>query len=198
MTLILASGSKARRQLLDRLGLPYKVCVPDMDETAHRGETASELVQRLALGKARTVASSHPQGLIIGCDQVCVHKGRILGKPGSFEANCSQLADFSGQWLQFHTGLVLLDSRNDSHSVREETYRVLFRALSDEEIRHYVCTEQPWHCAGGFMAEGLGISLFEALEGSDFHTLIGLPLIALTDLLRAAGLNPLRALGTPA
>lgn len=191
MTLILASGSTARRQLLDRLGLPYTACAPDIDETARPGETASELVQRLALGKARAAASTHPHSLIIGCDQVCVHEHRVLGKPGSFEANCRQLAAFSGQWLNFHTGLVLLDSRDGSHSFREETYRVRFRELTNEEIHHYVSTEQPWHCAGGFMAEGLGISLFKAMEGSDFHTLIGLPLMALTGMLRAAGLNPL-------
>ncbi|KAA0011407.1 septum formation inhibitor Maf [Billgrantia pellis] len=190
--LVLASGSRWRRQLLDRLGLPYAWVSPDIDETPHPGEPPESLVHRLALSKANRVAENHPDHLVIGSDQVAVFDGEVLGKPGDSATACAQLMRFSGRRVTFLTGLALIDTRNGRHRVCHERYDVVFRQLSDAEIGHYVQHEQPLDSAGSFRMEGLGIALFEKLEGDDPNTLIGLPLIRLCELLREAGLDPLR------
>ncbi|NIC07858.1 Maf family protein [Billgrantia bachuensis] len=189
--LVLASGSRWRRQLLDRLGLPYAWASPDIDETPLPGETPEALVHRLALAKASRVAEAHPEHLVIGSDQVAVFDGDILGKPGDAATARIQLARFSGHRVTFLTGLALIDTRNARHWVCHERYDALFRRLTDSEIARYVEREQPLDSAGSFRMEGLGIALFEKLEGDDPNTLIGLPLIRLCALLREAGLDPL-------
>ncbi|MDX5379568.1 MAG: Maf family nucleotide pyrophosphatase [Halomonas sp.] len=194
--LVLASSSRWRRQLLDRLGLPYAWASPDIDETAHPDETPQALVHRLALTKASRVAEEYPAHLVIGSDQVAVFDGDILGKPGNAATARAQLARFSGRRVTFLTGLALIDTRNARHWVCHERYDVVFRRLSDAEIARYVEREQPLDSAGSFRMEGLGIALFEKLEGDDPNTLIGLPLIRLCQLLRKAGLDPLGTQGS--
>ncbi|UYG05351.1 Maf family nucleotide pyrophosphatase [Halomonas sp. LR3S48] len=189
--LVLASGSRWRRQLLDRLGLPYAWASPDIDESPRPGEAPVALVHRLSLAKASRVAETHPEHLVIGSDQVAEFDGDILGKPGDAATARAQLARFSGRRVTFLTGLALIDTRNARHWVCHERYDVLFRRLSDAEIARYVEREQPLDSAGSFRMEGLGITLFEKLEGDDPNTLIGLPLIRLCALLREAGLDPL-------
>ncbi len=191
--LILASSSRWRRELLDRLQLPYQCHSPAIDETPHPEEAPHALVHRLALSKANAVAAHYPNHLIIGSDQVAVFEGDILGKPHTVEKACANLGRFSGQRVTFLTGLALLDTRSQRHQVHVEPFEVVFRTLSRQEIEHYVAKEQPLDSAGSFRMEGLGIALFEKLEGRDPNALIGLPLIALCDMLRQAGLDPLGA-----
>jgi len=191
--LILASSSRWRRELLDRLQLPYQCHSPDIDETHQPQETPHALVHRLALSKANAVAAHYPNHLIIGSDQVAVFEGDILGKPHTVEKACANLARFAGHRVTFLTGLALLDTRNQRHQVHVEPFEVVFRTLSSQEIENYVAKEQPLDSAGSFRMEGLGIALFEKLEGRDPNALIGLPLIALCDMLRQAGLDPLGA-----
>lgn len=191
--LVLASGSRWRRQLLERLDIPFTWSSPDIDETPRPGETPEVLVHRLALGKAERVARDHPDHLIVGSDQVALFESDILGKPGDEATARANLARFSGNRVRFLTGLALIDTRTSRHWVCHERYEVVFRTLSEDEIAHYVSHEQPLDSAGSFRMEGLGISLFERLEGDDPNTLIGLPLIRLCALLREAGLNPLGA-----
>lgn len=191
MQLVLASSSPYRRALLARLALPFAAASPAVDETPLPGETAPEVVQRLALAKARALAAAWPAALIIGSDQVCELDGRIVGKPHDFGRARAQLAASSGRQVVFHTGLVLYDSRNATWQEAVERYTVTFRELEPAEIDHYLRSEQPYDCAGSFKVEGLGIALFSALEGGDYHSLIGLPLLRLCAMLRKAGLNPL-------
>lgn len=186
--LILASSSPFRRELLERLGLPFTCLSPDIDETPRAGEAPEALVQRLALEKARAVAARHPEALVIGSDQVAVAPdGSVLGKPGSAERAVAQLKAVQGRSVLFLTGLCLLDGRRGEHQLCCEPFRVHFRALDEERLRRYVEREQPLNCAGSFKSEGLGITLFERLEGDDPTALIGLPLIRLTTFLAAAG-----------
>ncbi|MGM0983933.1 MAG: Maf family protein [Pseudomonadota bacterium] len=189
--LILASGSRWRRQLLDRLEIPYAWESPDIDETPRPGEAPEALVHRLALSKAERLAERFPAHLIVGSDQVALFGGEILGKPGDAATARANLSRFSGQRVRFLTGLALLDTAQGRHQVCHETYDVLFRHLSEGEIARYVEREKPLDSAGSFRMEGLGIALFEKLEGDDPNTLIGLPLIRLCELLREAGLDPL-------
>lgn len=190
--LVLASSSPWRRQLLERLGLPFTWAAPDIDETPRSGETPEALVHRLSLSKASRLADDFPSHLIIGSDQVAVFAGEMLGKPGDEATARANLARFSNQRVRFVTGLALLDSAHGRHHVCHETYDVVFRALGEREIAHYVEREQPLDSAGSFRLEGLGITLFERLEGDDPNTLIGLPLIRLCALLREAGMDPLK------
>ncbi|MDR5868257.1 Maf family protein [Halomonas koreensis] len=189
--LILASGSRHRRQLLDRLGLPYAWESPDIDETPRPGESPEALVHRLSLAKAERLAGDWDDHLIIGSDQVAVFAGETLGKPADEAAARAQLARFSGRRVSFVTGLALIDTRHGSHRVCHERFEVVFRELGETEIARYVDRERPLDCAGSFRMEGLGIALFERLEGDDPNALIGLPLIRLCQLLREAGLDPL-------
>jgi len=192
--LLLASSSPYRRELLSRLQLPFDCASPDIEETPQPGEAPETLAVRLAAGKARALAPTHPTSLIIGSDQVAaLPDGTILSKPGNHEQATRQLQLSSGQCVQFFTGLALLDARTQTLKTHCERFNAHFRALSPEEIESYLRKEQPYDCAGSFKMEGLGITLFSSLEGRDPNSLVGLPLIALTDLLREFGINPLLA-----
>jgi len=189
--LILASTSPFRQSLLSKLGLPFIAVAPQCDETPQAGEPAQDLVQRLALGKAQALATDYPGHWIIGSDQVCVLNGTITGKPHTVENACQQLAAASGKIITFYTGLALIQPQSGQQFVICEPFNVHFRSLSAAEIRHYVEKEQPLNCAGSFKSEGMGICLFEQLEGRDPNTLIGLPLIALNQMLLKVGINAL-------
>ncbi|AIN16816.1 MULTISPECIES: Maf family protein [Yersinia] len=189
--LVLASTSSYRRALLEKLQLPFITAAPETDETPLPTETASALVQRLAQAKAQALAAHYPQHLIIGSDQVCVINGGIIGKPHNHANAVKQLHQASGQCVTFYTGLALLNTATNSHSCLCETFDVYFRTLNSAEIEGYLVREKPWNCAGSFKSEGLGITLFDKLSGRDPNTLIGLPLIALTQMLIEQGVNPL-------
>jgi len=191
MKLILASTSPFRKQLLERLQLPYDTAAPDVDETPLADEPIDAMVMRLAEAKARAVAQAHPDALIIGSDQSAVLNGQVLGKSGGFERAFQQLRDASGQKIVFHTGLCLLNTRTDQAQLASVPYTVVFRQLSDAQIRHYLEREQPYNCAGSFKSEALGIALFERFEGEDPNALVGLPLIKLVDMLSREGMAPL-------
>lgn len=184
--LILASTSPYRRDLLARLGLPFDVARPDVDETPVGEEHPAALASRLATAKATAVASGDGGAWVIGSDQVADLNGRALGKAGGREAAIAQLQAMSGREVAFHTAVCLA---RDGHAPLAASDRtcVRFRSLSREEIARYVDAEQPWDCAGSFKCEGLGIALFEAIETSDPTALVGLPLIATAGLLRRAG-----------
>lgn len=187
--LVLASTSPYRRELLARLGVPFETLSPDVDESRLPGESPGQLVMRLAEAKARAGAGRYPRGLIIGSDQVAVCQGEILGKPGTHENAARQLAKLSGQRVSFLTGLCLFDARHNRARVELVPYHVCFRGLGMAQIERYLRAEQPYDCAGSFKSEGLGISLFERMEGDDPTALIGLPLIRLTGWLNEAGLD---------
>jgi MAF protein len=189
--ILLASTSVYRQQLMEKLNLPFICAAPQTDETPLPGEGAEALVLRLAAAKARALAIAYPDHLIIGSDQVCVIEGQITGKPHSEENAREQLRRASGKKITFYTGLALYNSRSNHLQALCEPFHVHFRQLTEAEIAAYVRLEQPLNCAGSFKSEGLGIALFERLEGRDPNTLIGLPLIALLSLLRAEGINPL-------
>lgn len=186
-TLVLASTSPFRKELLQRLGLSFETASPETDETALPGESPEQLVRRLAEAKARAVAGQFPDALIIGSDQVAVLDGAILGKPGEHARAVEQLSAASGRTVTFQTGLCLYNSRNDRAQVDVVPFAVDFRQLSAEQIDNYLRREQPYNCAGSFKSEGLGISLFRSLRGDDPNALIGLPLIRLIDMLQAEG-----------
>lgn len=190
--LVLASTSPFRKTLLEKLGLAFITASPEVDETPQVNESATDLVQRLACAKARTLADKYPQHLIIGSDQVCVIAGKITGKPHTEETARRQLSQASGHSVIFYTGLALFDSANNHLQVTCEPFNVDFRTLSDEEIVNYIAKEQPLNCAGSFKSEGLGITLFDRLSGRDPNTLVGLPLIALCEMLRNVGVDPLK------
>ncbi|KPD22579.1 Maf family protein [Idiomarina abyssalis] len=193
LPLILGSGSKYRREILDKLHLKYEVVKPDIDESAITSESPQQLVGRLAEAKARAVEKlmAHKQAVIIGSDQVAVCDGQILGKPGNAENAVKQLLGFVGKTVTFYTGLAVLNTATEECEVRVEPFNVEFRHLSENEIERYVELEEPFDCAGSFKSEGLGISLFNSLKGNDPNTLIGLPAIALLDMLRTHKINPL-------
>lgn len=190
--LILASTSPFRRKLLARLGLPFAVRPPEVDETRQPGEEAPALVARLAEWKAQAIARQEPAALVIGSDQAAVLAGEIVGKPGDHERAVAQLRRASGRTVTFYTGLCLLDSASNQRQVTVEVFQVAFRRLTAEMIEGYLRREQPYQCAGSFKSEGLGIALFERLEGDDPTSLIGLPLIRLTRMLEAAGVAVLQ------
>ena len=190
-SLVLASSSPARQSLLQKLSLPFIAVAPNIDETAHPDETASELVVRLAREKAQALAFDYPQHLIIGSDQVCILNEQIVGKPHTTEKAVEQLMAASGKRVTFYTGLALLNSATGTCQTCCEVFNVDFRQLTEQEIRNYVQKEQPLQCAGSFKSEGLGITLFEQLSGKDPNSLIGLPLISLCSFLRQEGCNPL-------
>jgi len=191
--LVLASTSPFRRELLERLGLPFATASPDVDESARPGEAAEQLVLRLAEAKARAVADAYPDALIIGSDQVAELGGAVLGKPGDRERAIEQLSRVSGQTVIFRTGLCLLRAADGHVQRASEPFKVCFRTLTHAQIAAYVDREQPFGCAGSFKAEGLGIALFERLEGADPNALIGLPLIRLVGMLAAEGVDVLTA-----
>ena len=191
VTLVLASTSPYRRELLSRLGLPFSVASPDTDESPRPGEAAEALALRLAETKARAVAPAYPQALIIGSDQVAIANGKIYGKPGTHERAVAQLQELSGQSVNFYTALCLYDSRNDSRQICGVPTQVKFRSLSNSEIENYLAREPAYNCAGSAKSEGLGIALLSSMQGDDPNALVGLPLIALCDLLRNQGVSVL-------
>jgi septum formation protein len=190
--LVLASTSPYRKELLARLGLPFETVSPDADETPLHGETPPETALRLAEAKARAVRQRFPDALIIGSDQVAHIGGETFGKPGSHEKAAAQLRRLSGQSVDFVTGLCLLDAATDTARRVNVVTRVHFRPLSESLIDNYLRAERPYNCAGSAKSEGLGIALIARLECDDPTALVGLPLIALCDLLADAGHPVLR------
>ncbi|MFM5438431.1 nucleoside triphosphate pyrophosphatase [Aeromonas enteropelogenes] len=186
--LILASTSRYRKALLEKLGLPFECAAPEVDESPLPGETAEALVARLAHAKAAAIANQVDHGLIIGSDQVCICDGRILGKPGTIDSAVAQLMAAQGRSVTFYTGLCVLNAETGQTHQLVEPFTVHFRALGEDAIRRYVEAEMPLDCAGSFKCEGMGIVLFKALEGRDPNALIGLPLIGLIELLERHGL----------
>lgn len=189
--LILASSSRYRRELLERLGVSFIQRAPAVDETPAAGESAASLVERLALAKALAVAEVHPKALIIGSDQVCVIGDSMLGKPGNRANAIGQLENASGRCVLFLTGLCVLNARSGAHQCVVEPFRVHFRTLTRAQIERYVDQERPYDSAGSFRSEGLGIALFERMDGDDPNALVGLPLIRLVAMLAAEGLDVL-------
>lgn len=181
--LVLASTSPFRKELLAKLHLEFVTDNPQVDETSYSGETPAELVARLAEAKARAVAVRHSDALIIGSDQVAVNGDAIVGKPGDHQRALEQLRQASGKRITFLTGLALFNSTSGQCQVVVEPFSVVFRQLNDEQIEHYLRREKPYNCAGSFKSEGLGIALFQRLEGDDPNALIGLPLIRLIEML---------------
>lgn len=190
--LVLASSSPYRKQLLERLGIPFVTTAPSVDESPASGEPADCLVKRLSASKAAAVASIYPHSVIIGSDQTADLDGKLLGKPNTIEDACHQLTRCSGQFVTFHTGLCLIFS--GSCAYRSVETKVRFRKLTQEQILRYVERELPLNCAGSFKIETRGIALFEQVTSTDPTALIGLPLIALTDMLLDIGLDPLTVL----
>jgi MAF protein len=189
--LVLASTSPYRRTLLERLGLPFVIASPQVDESGRPDESPEALVMRLAEAKAHAVGAVYPQALVIGSDQVAVIDGAILGKPGSRERAMEQLTLASGKTVVFYTGLCLFNAASGRAQTVCEPFRVAFRRLAPAQIAGYVDRERPFDCAGSFKSEGLGIALFERLGGGDPNALVGLPLIRLVGLLEAEGVDVL-------
>ena len=187
--LVLASTSPYRRELLGRLGLPFEVASPETDETPLPGEAPEATALRLSEAKARAVATAYPDALIIGSDQVAEMNGAIFGKPGTHERAVAQLRQLSGQTVNFFTGLCVLNSRTGVAEVCGVPTLVGFRQLSDGEIENYLRREPAYNCAGSAKSEGLGITLLSRIHGDDPNALVGLPLIALCELLRKQGMS---------
>jgi len=189
--LILASTSPYRRELLGRLGLPFEVADPQTDECALPDEAPETLALRLSEAKAKAVAGNFPDALIIGSDQVATVDGKIYGKPGNHERAVEQLKALSGKTVNFFTGLCLYNARTCQADVRGIPTLVTFRELSDSEIENYLQREPAYNCAGSAKSEGLGIALLSGMQGNDPNALVGLPLIALCDMLRQQGVSVL-------
>lgn len=187
--LILASGSRYRSMLLARLGLGFSCIAPDVDESERRGETPAELARRLAETKARAVTADG--GIVIGSDQAPELDGALLRKPGDRDNALRQLIACQGRTVSFHTAVCVIDGENDRLWTHIDETRVRFARLKRRQIEKYVAIDEPFDSAGGFRIEGLGIALFTAVESTDPTALIGLPLIALSRILREAGLDPL-------
>ncbi|BBB26203.1 Maf family protein [Amphritea japonica] len=187
--LILASSSPFRKEILNKLNLTYKAISPDVDETPLDTEIPIDYVARLSQAKAKALQADHPTALIIGSDQTAVINGEIIGKPGDYNNAFKQLSDASGQKITFYTGLTLLNASTGMLDTDVIPFHVHFRILTPSMIEHYLKAEQPYNCAGSFKSEGLGIALFEKLEGDDPNSLIGLPLIRLIRMLEEQGIN---------
>jgi MAF protein len=192
--LVLASTSRYRRQLMERLGVPFVVATPDVDETPIDGEAPAATASRLAAAKARAVAASHADALIIGSDQVADCDGVAVSKPGDHATAMAQLAAQSGRTIVFHTAVALVDSRSGAMSAELVNVESTFRTLDARTIEAYLQRDKPYDCAGSVRSEGLGAALFERIVCDDPTALIGLPLIALSRLLRAAGVDVIKAL----
>jgi septum formation protein len=191
--LILGSTSRYRRELLDRLRLPFEVMSPRVDETPSAQEAPAALAQRLALAKAREVAArSSGDTIVIGSDQVADVDGEPIGKPGSHDRAVAQLRRMSGREIVFQTAVAVVRPFTGFERSELVPVRVRFRELEDDEIEHYLRLEQPYDCAGSAKCETLGIALLRAIESDDPTALVGLPLIRTCELLRQAGLDPLR------
>ncbi len=188
-SVVLGSTSRYRRELLERLRIPFTVSAPDVDETPLPGEAPQALARRLALAKARAVAALHPDAVVIGSDQVADLAGQPLGKPGEHARAVQQLRQMRGQTVIFQTALAVVCLASGYEQVDLAEVRVLFRDLSDAEIEAYLQAEQPYDCAGSAKSEGLGIALLESIDNDDPTALIGLPLIRTARMLRQAGVK---------
>lgn len=191
LPIILASSSPYRRELLAKLTLPFDSSSPDIDESAKDKESPHQLVERLAQEKAKKVAETYPNALIIGSDQVAIIDDVIMTKPHTHENAIQQLKQSSGRTVTFLTSLCLLNSQTEQVQSSVTPYSVEFLDLSEAQIESYLQKEKPYHCAGSFKSEGLGITLFKRFHGEDPNSLIGLPLISLTHMLRQEGIEPL-------
>jgi septum formation protein len=190
----LGSTSKYRRELLQRLRVPFDVVSPDVDETPHPHEAPRDLAMRLALAKAQAVAAQHPNAVVIGSDQVADLNGEPLGKPGTHERAVLQLQKMRGQTVVFQTAVSVVCQASGFAQTELAQIKVRFRDLSDAEIEAYLRAEEPYDCAGSAKSEGLGIALLDAIDNDDPTALIGLPMIRTARLLRAAGVDLLGAL----
>ncbi len=190
--LVLASTSPYRRELLARLRLPFTVCAPQVDEAAQPGEAPAALALRLAVAKARAVAATQPQAVVIGSDQVAELDGEAIGKPGTHARALAQLRRMRGRSVAFHTAVAVVRAADGFEQARLASVQVRFRALDDAQLEHYLRTEQPYDCAGAAKCETLGIALLAAIESDDPTALVGLPLIRTCELLRLAGVEPLQ------
>ena len=190
--LILGSTSRYRRELLDRLRLPYTCVAPQVDETPQPGEAPAALALRLALAKAQAVAALHPEAVVIGADQVADLHGEPIGKPGTHERAVLQLQRLSGQRVVFQTALAVVRADTGHAEAQLAGVAVQFRTLDPVEIEHYLRLDQPYDCAGSAKCETLGIALLDTIESDDPTALIGLPLIRTCQMLRRAGLDPLQ------
>jgi len=189
LPLLLASTSPYRRELLARLGLPFEAAAPPFEESAPPGLAPRDVALHNAVGKVRATAALHPDRLVIGSDQVADLDGLPLGKPGDEAGAVAQLTRMAGKRVTFHTGIAVV--RGERVEARCEDFTVTLRRLTHEEIVAYVRREEPYGCAGSFKIEGLGVALMEGMEGRDYTALIGLPLIALTELLSRFGIRVL-------
>ncbi|MDG6774637.1 Maf family nucleotide pyrophosphatase [Thiomicrorhabdus sp. ZW0627] len=186
--IILGSSSPFRKQLLEKLQLTFSQFSPEIDETPLDDETPEQMVERLSLLKAQTIAEQHPNKIIIASDQCATFDNKPIGKPHTHENAVKQLKNFSGRSIKFYTGLVVIDpTTQTAHQAMDETV-VHFRELDKQTIENYLLAETPYQCAGSFKSEGLGITLFESIESKDPNALIGLPLIELTTLFRKMGI----------
>lgn len=186
--LILASTSRYRRELLERLRLPFEVVAPQVDESSRPGELPADMAERLALAKARAVAEQFPDAVVIGSDQVADLQGQALGKPGTHARAVAQLRQMRGQTVVFQTAVAVVCLQSGFCQQALAPVKVTFRALSDAEIENYLRLEQPYDCAGSAKSEGLGIALLQAIDSDDPTALVGLPLIRTSAMLRAAGI----------
>jgi septum formation protein len=186
---VLGSTSRYRRELMERLRLPFTVAAPDVDETPLPGEAPKTLALRLALAKALAVAALHPEAVVIGSDQVADLAGQALGKPGEHQRAVAQLRQMRGQTVIFQTAVAVVCLATGFEHVDLAEVRVVFRDLSDAEIEAYLQAEKPYDCAGSAKSEGLGIALLESIDNDDPTALIGLPLIRTARLLRLAGVK---------
>jgi len=186
-SLILASSSKYRQNLLKRLAIPFEAISPDMDESSKANESPIELAKRLSLAKANKIASLHPKAFVIGSDQVAYDGKCLINKPGNYENAFKQLTSFSGKQVYFYTAISLVNQTRTFTATEISTVRVKFRNISDSEIQNYLKQDKPYDCAGSFKVESLGISLFESIKSDDPTSLEGLPLITLSRLLRNSG-----------
>ena len=187
--LVLASTSPFRKTLLAKLGLAFSTIAPSIDESPQPGESPQQLVMRLSLQKAQAVEKACPDALVIGSDQVACIDETIVGKPGDRRGAIEQLKAASGRRVNFFTGLSLLNTLTGRKQTLCEPFTVHFRALQLDQIERYLDAEEPYNCAGSFKSEGLGIALFERLQGDDPNSLIGLPLIRLIEMLQAEGIQ---------
>lgn len=195
MQLVLASTSPFRRELLARLGVPFVVAAPDVDETPLAGESPDETAQRLSILKAQAVAETYPDALIIGSDQVALLESEQLGKPGTHDKAVAQLRKMRGKTLEFHTALTLLNARSGRTQTANVPVRLVMRNYSDAQIEAYLQKDQPYNCCGSARSESLGIALIARYETEDPNALVGLPLIKLTEMLANEGLDVLTFVG---
>ena len=194
MKIVLGSSSPFRKSLLENLCIEFTCCSPDIDESQMPGETPEQLVERLSIAKAKEVAKQFPIALIISSDQVAVHRNTVLGKPHTHENAVNQLTTFSGETVQFLTGLCLYNSQTQNTQYIQDKTSVQFRHLNQSQINKYLYKDTPYQCAGSFRSEGLGAALFHSIDSKDPNALIGLPIMNLVEMLAIEGVDILENL----